>query len=263
MKMHASISVMALLLGTNAIHAETISQATNNNFGISLSAYRYEEPGFMSLDGGKFGLDINSIKVLQHNRFIRGDLRYAFGTVDYSSYDTGNASGELDLYIEARGLFGKEWAINNTALALYTGLGYRYLFNDGRNISSTGAAGYRRESNYLYAPIGIINRTPIINHAILVSNLEYDHLLIGRQVSKLSDVEQGYSDLVNQQNKGYGLKLSIMYEKGKRMIGPYAHYWNIDDSEITSVFQNGIPSGTGMEPKNNTVEFGLKASQQF
>jgi len=262
MKRLIALSFLALL-ATNAVHAETVTLKTSSNFGASLSFYRYEEPDFMSLTGGKVGLDISSIKVLKRGLFIRGDLRYAFGTVDYNSNSTGSSSGELDWYTEARGLIGKGWGFNNMFFAGYTGFGYRFLFHDGRSISSTGAGGYRRESNYFYAPIGVINRTHIIDHAILVSNLEYDHLLSGKQVSKLSDAGQGYSNVTNSQTKGYGLKLSIMYEKDKWMVGPYAHYWNINDSDFALVYQNGIPVGTGQEPRNNTVEFGLKVGQQF
>lgn len=73
----------------------------------------------------------------------------------------------------------------------------------------------------------------------------------------------GDSDAKNTQKKGYGLKVSIMYEKSKWAIGPYAHYWNIGQSNTVILYQNGTPVGIGWEPKNNTVEFGLKASQQF
>ena len=265
MKMQTTIPIIVLLLTANTTHAETITLKTRagNNIGVSLSYYRYEEPDLMSLVGGKIGLDINSTKTLQHNYFIRGDMRYAFGTVDYNSNGTGSTSGELDLYTEARGLLGKDWGFKNTGLALYTGFGYRFLFNDGRGITSTGAAGYRRESNYFYIPIGVIHRLAIKDQARLASTLEYDHLLKGKQISRLSDGGQGYSDLTNNQNSGYGLKLSIIYEKDKWVIGPYAHYWYINDSDITLVYQNGILVGTGLEPRNNTIEFGLKVGQQF
>jgi hypothetical protein len=61
-----------------------------------------------------------------------------------------------------------------------------------------------------------------------------------------------------------------MYQKSKLAIGPYANYWNIGESDWVPLYQNGIPvldnNGIplgGVEPKNNTIEFGLKASQQF
>ncbi len=220
----------------------------------------------MSLQGVKMGLDLIVVKVLQNDRFIRGDLRYAFGTVDYNSNDTGSASGEPDWYIEGRALFGKDWEINNAVLSPYTGLGYRYLFNDGRGTSCVGSTcyfGYRRESNYIYLPVGIIHRRAMTGPARLESTLEYDFLLSGVQVSRLSDGGAGYSDVTNNQNSGYGLRLSVMYQKSNWTIGPYLNYWNIGESDIAVVYRYGVPDSLGVEPKNNTVELGLKASQQF
>lgn len=226
----------------------------------------------MSLKGVKMGLDLHAVKVLQNDQFIRGELRYAFGTVDYNSNDTGSASGNPDWYIEARGLFGKDWVIKDAVFSPYTGFGYRYLFNDGRGLSCNGSTcfwGYRRESNYFYLPLGIVHRMMINGQARLVSTLEYDLLLVGKQISRLSDGGYGDSDITNNQSRGYGLKLSFMYEKDNWAIGPYASYWNIGESDWVPeyrngvpVLQNGFPVG-GVEPNNNTVEFGLKASQQF
>jgi hypothetical protein len=265
-KIAAVLIAIAMLPMTTSANAEStnLKTQTGNDIGLSLSSYQYQEPGIMSLKGGKMGLDLHTVKVLQNDQFIRGDLRYAFGTVDYNSNDTGSASGEPDLYIEARGLVGKDWAFNGAVLAAYTGVGYRYLFDDGRGISSTGFGGYRRESNYIYLPVGIIHRRALNDQAKLESTLEYDQLLFGKQISSLSDVGAGYSDVTNNQNSGYGLKLSVMYQKSKWAIGPYVYYWNIGQSDIVPEIQNGVPTGYGLvEPKNNTVEFGLKASQQF
>lgn len=217
----------------------------------------------MSSKGGKLGLELRASKVLQNETFIRGDLRYAFGTVDYNSNGTGSASGVPDWYIEARGLVGKDWVINDAVLSPYIGLGYRYLSNDARGITSTGAAGYRRESIYFYLPIGVIHRNSLNDQARLASTLEYDHLLTGKQNSRLSDAGLGYSDVTNNQTSGYGLKLSVIYERDDWALGPYFYYWNIDQSDMSLLYQNGVPVGIGWEPKNDTVEFGLKASQQF
>jgi hypothetical protein len=43
----------------------------------------------------------------------------------------------------------------------YAGLGFRYLYNDLRGTSSTGAIGYRRESHYFYVPLGVTLRVPL------------------------------------------------------------------------------------------------------
>jgi len=254
------------LIVADAARADSINlkTQTGNALGASLSSYKYQEPGFMSLTGAKLGLDLRSTNALQDDRFLRGDLRYAFGTVDYRSNGTGSAAGEPDWYIEMRVLGGKDLSVGSSVLSPYAGLGYRYLFNDARGISSSGAGGYRRESSYVYLPIGVVHHTAINNQTRLLSSLEYDHLVAGKQMSMLSDAGGGYSDATNTQYRGYGLKLSIIYDNEVWAIGPYANYWNIEQSNVVPEIRYGTPTGRGLvEPKNNTLEFGLKASQKF
>lgn len=258
--------IITMLLVTTTARAEppTLNTRTGSDIGLSISSYQYQEPGIMSLKGSKIGLDLHTAQALQDEQFMRVELRCAFGLVDYNSNRTGSASGEYDWYIEARGLVGKDWVINDAVLAPYTGLGYRFLLNDGRGNTSTRNWGYRRESNYFYLPIGIIHRMALPDRAKLVSTLEYDHLLAGKQISRLSDGGQGDADLTNKQTSGHGLKWSILYGQDNWAIGPYAHYWNIGQSDVAPEIRNGIPTGRGLlEPKNNTTEFGLKASQKF
>jgi hypothetical protein len=262
-KISAVLITISTLTAPAMGHAasNTLASQTGSDIGLSLSSYQYQEPGIMSLKGSKLGLDLRTTRVLQNEQFIRGDLRYAFGSVDYTG--TGSLSGLPDWYIEARGLVGKDWTINDAVLSPYIGLGYRYLSNDARGISSTGASGYRRVSNYIYLPIGVIHRITFNVQARLLTELEYDYLISGTQISRLSDAGLGYGDITNTQSSGYGLKLSLMYEKDNWAIGPYLHQWNIDQSDNALVYQNGVPVGIGWEPKNDTVEFGMKARQQF
>ncbi len=256
-----SVSIIAMLVA-NAARAESLLVTqTGNDIGLSLSSYQYQEPSIMSSKGAKLGLDARTIRVLENGHFLRGDLRYAFGSVDYTG--SGTVNGQQDWYIESRGVAGRDWSVGESVLAAYAGLGYRYLANDARGTTSTGAAGYRRASNYFYLPIGVTHRYALDEQARLVTEVEYDHLLAGRQSSKLSDAGFGLSDVTNKQSSGYGLKLSAVYAKDNWAIGPYAHYWNIGQSDTVAVYRNGALYGFGAEPKNNTVEFGLKASQRF
>ena len=235
----------------------------STEIGITFSAYRYEEPEVMSSKGKKIGLDFAATQLLSNARFFRVEFRQAFGMVDYSSYETGSAEGQPDWYMEARALIGQDWIVDNAVFAPYAGLGYRYLFNDARGISSTGNWGYRRESNYIYMPIGIMHRSSPDGRTRWISTLEYDQLLVGVQISRLSDGGQGHGDLTNRQTRGYGVKMSLMVEKDKWAMGPYAHYWNISQSAIVTVYRNGMPISSGWEPKNSTTEFGFKVSQKF
>lgn len=221
----------------------------------------------MSLKGVKMGLDLSATRELQDDGFIRVDFRCAFGSVDYNSNGTGSATGNPDWYVEARALAGKDHWINNSVLAPYLGVGYRFLFNDARGLSCTVSTcywGYRRESNYSYLPVGFTLRNKLDNQAHLISSLEYDHLISGKQISRFSDGGFGHSDLTHNQAKGYGLRFSLVYEKDNWAVGPYAHYWSVDDSDIAPEILNGVPTGKYyIEPKNNTIEFGVKIRQQF
>ncbi|WP_316673314.1 hypothetical protein [uncultured Tolumonas sp.] len=152
--------------------------------------------------------------------------------------------------------------MGNSVWAPYTGFGFRYLNNDSRGETSTGAWGYQRVSRYYYLPIGVTNRFALENSSVLESMIEFDYLIRGQQTSKLSDVSASYPDLENRQDSGYGIKFSSMYRVNDFAIGPYIDYWNINKSDAV-VYSAGDSTYIGYEPKNNTVEFGIKASMRF
>jgi len=267
-KIAATLATLSSLIFAPAIHAQSLalSTETGKEIALSVASYQYKEPGLMSLKGAMFGLEMHGTRALPNERFVRGEVRYAFGLVDYDSNGTGSASDNQNLYLEARVLAGADYAVRDAVFAPYIGLGYRYLYHDGRGMTNTGFFGYRRESNYFYVPIGFHHRSRINDQANLSIMAEYDVFLTGTQTSKLSDVDPRNSDFTNSQTSGYGLKFSVIYTQNKWAIGPYAHYWNIAESDVAPaiVMRNGIPTRSGfIEPANNTVEIGLKASQKF
>lgn len=261
-----TIATLALSALGSALPTMAASKATDtgNELAISLGHYRYEEPGLMSLQGLKSGIELRTTKAYPARlTFLRGELRYAGGTVDYSSNGTGSSSGEPDWYFEGRALVGRDWLLQESTISSYTGLGYRFLLNDGRGITSTGHPGYRRESTYIYLPLGVILRTGLKNDDELIGSFEYDHLLSGNQLSKLSDTGLGYSDLDSTQKEGYGVKLRLSYMTSRWSAGPYLHYWNIADSAINPIYRNGILNGYGLEPHNKTTEIGFELRRPF
>jgi len=130
-KIAAVFIAVVTLISTAASRAESLLVTkTGSDIGLSLSSYRYQEPGLMSLKGAKLGLDVRTVGVLQNGHFIRGDLRYAFGSVDYTG--SGSANGQQDWYIEGKGVAGRDWYVGESVFAPYAGLGYRYLSNDAR-----------------------------------------------------------------------------------------------------------------------------------
>jgi hypothetical protein len=248
-----------------------------SELGLATSYYRYQEPSLMSLRAINIGANYIGTLTFQNDWFIRGDLTAtASGGLHYSSNGTGSMDGGKNWYTDIRALVGKSLAFENFALAPYVGFGYRYLYNDGRGTSSTGNPGYRRASNYYYLPIGITHKLDLTNQSKLVTNIEFDYFLRGKQTSYLSDVPLSlYSpkypgvyvigtDFTNTQKSGYGARFSSMYQINNWSIGPYLAYWyvNTSDSAYLKIlnYNEWVPY---CEPKNNTIEAGLKISVLF
>lgn len=262
-KMIAPCMTLVAVFGATSAFAteQTLGTQTGQELGVSLSSYKYEEPSLdVKNDGIKLGVDYTTTMAVQNDWFFKVNGRFAYGKVDYTG--SGTSDNNPDYYYEIRPLFGKDHIIGNTVWAPYTGFGFRYLNNDSRGETSTGYWGYQRISHYYYLPIGVSNRFALDNGSVLDSAIEFDYLIRGQQTSKLSDVSSDYPDLKNRQDSGYGIKFSSMYRVNDFAIGPYIDYWNINKSDSV-VFSAGGSTYTGYEPKNTTVEFGIKASMRF
>ena len=268
-----SLACVSVLLSgaTWAAPIDTLRTHTGQQVGVTISHYKYEEPNFMSLEAMKLGIDYSSTLTVDDSWFIRLDGRYATGDADYESEGTGSSDDIPDWYAEIRALIGTDYLFNDSILAPYSGLGYRYLYNDLRGDSSSGAIGYRRESEYIYLPIGVTQRLALNEGSQLENNLEFDYLLHGQQTTHFEDLA-GHGDFTygeefkNGQDSGYGIRASSMYLLGNWSVGPYLTYWDIEDSETnTSIV--GIGDSyylmTGKEPANNTLEYGIKGAYRF
>jgi hypothetical protein len=223
--------------------------------GVTAYHYLYKEPGLMQLEGPKVGVRGSYSRTDGSGKSGRIEAGASYGRLDYESNGTGTSDNHDDTSFEARLLFGMDFGVRGgPALMPYTGLGYRYLYNDLRGTSSTGASGYRRESNYFYLPIGVIARA-----GMLVGNLEVDYLIRGHQKSYLSDAGFGDPDIRNDQNNGFGARASLMIDTGRFAFGPWFSYWRIQDSNWVPINSTTI----GQEPLNRTTEVGLELRYRY
>lgn len=174
---------------------------------------------------------------------FRGHL----GQADYSS----DATGSLDrvplyrLQFEA----GLIRPVNQTLDLLY-GIGFRWLYDDsGGRFSSTGHAGYDRESSYLYLPVGF--RVPFSQG---IPRGQYQFFIKGNQVSHMSDIPGGLSNLSNKQTHGYGYEITYQNDQ---TYGVYVRHWSIGDSSIDQYLTDSGPV-KAYEPANSTMELGIR-----
>lgn len=265
----ASASLLLINSTIASDQSYSLGSHEGSQLGLTLSTYRYEEPSLdVAIKATKIGIDYSKLMKFSERWFARADARYANGEAKYSG--SGHSDGN-DWYAEIRALIGLDIRWNTSVISPYSGVGYRYLFNDLRGLSSTGAVGYRRESHYFYLPIGVSHQMEVGHQTNLRTTLEYDHLLRGRQVSRGSDTV-GYNgityaeDAVNRQTSGFGIKASMMYEAQSWSVGPYFEYWNIANSKRDTTFATKAGTDylvTVIEPKNRTTEFGVKVNYRF
>lgn len=238
-----------------------LTTRTGNEVGVTVSDYKYTEPGIMAIKATKIGFEYSGTYALDSEWpnqskgwFVRGDVRYATGKGNYSSGLSGTINDRPDWYYEIRGLIGKDFYFGDYTLSPYAGLGYRYLFNDLRGVTSTGGLGYRRESNYSTLPVGVTHRMNLANQSQLLTTVEYSYLIRGRQESKLSDSTPLLQDVGLKQRNGYGLRLGTMVQFDKWSVGPSLMLWRIKESDRSTLT---------LEPRNNTYELGVKGVYNF
>ncbi len=227
--------------------------------GGQLAQYHYEEPNFAKYTGTRGGI-VGAYTFTRADRmFLRVDGRGSYGALKYRG--SGTQDSVPDTVIETRGVAGLDFpAGSGVSLSPYLGLGYRYLYNDSRGYTSTNAAGYRRYSNYLYAPVGMTARIDLGNRWVLAPNGEADIFILGKQKSQLSDANiAGLNDVTNTQKHGYGYRAYLMVEKDHLAFGAFMHYWSIKDSDVQPIG----PGVAGREPANWTRESGIEFRYRF
>lgn len=276
------------------------SGRTELEMGTEISSMVYEEKGVMTNKGNMYGLygvftyrpwaDYSPDAIMNEMNnavFIRIDGKWNSGHVDYDSQDTGTDDDIKDYMMEFRGTVGYDIAVWPSVLfSPYMGYGYRYLNDDSKGrTTSTGHLGYDREANYYYIPVGF-NIAKSKKSWVVNLNVEYDYFLDGSQNSHLEDLGPSVlaggrlytlDNLVNDQDSGFGARGSLKIMKmGKHVdlfIEPFVRFWKLRQSDPTQwTSESGhvffFYSGTdipveGIEPKNTTTEFGLKAGARF
>ncbi len=232
------------------------------HIGPEVYYFKYKEPSVMEDTGMFYGLTFGFTsrdwlpafpeeQPWESKWMGRVEGRFAYGRVDYDGAlmdGTPYTVGGIDDFVwELRLLLGPDFPNHNSMITPFTGIAYRYLNDD----TSFDPAGYERESNYLYIPLGLETLAQLNQGWFWGASVEFDFFLWGKQTSHLSDV--GSSDVDNRQNNGYGARASVkLQKKGDKadlIIEPFIRYWDIGQSEV----EMGV-----VEPKNYTVEAGIQ-----
>jgi len=237
-----------------------------HSFEIGFEAFHkeYKEPDVMNEKGMMVGV---GLAYTYHDKaMFKASLLLAYGEVDYEN--SGTLDGIPDRHVELRGLVGYDFAVDPTFVVTpYIGLGYRFLRNDSAGmITSTGARGYNRESNYFYTPVGIAVVKILPEGWTLSAEAEFDYLWYGKQYSDLSDANPLFPDISNDQDQGYGIRGAVRIEKklsaSSVFLEPFVRYWHVSQSD-DAIFSAGGTLYRGYEPKNDTTEIGASVGLKF
>ena len=232
----------------------SLKTSAESRISFGLSNYDYYEPREKVTFGGPKG-SIGYFGTLPLGEEFFGllDVDYHFGAANYKS-PAYSDDGISDYYVEGKIALGRDFRFDNFVVSPYIGFGYRRLFDEFGSVSN----GYDRTSQYLYLPVGFIHRIRLGSDARLETTVEGDILLIGYQKSEFSQLAQYGEDLHNTQDKGYGIKASMMYRRDKWGIGPYLNYWSIADSSLDTIRCGEALECDYFEPASTTTEYGIE-----
>lgn len=249
--------ILALAAGAALAQRDPLATRGGWELGVQAAGYEYDEPFFATLEGERVGVSGSVTFTGADYLYSRLEGRYSYAELDYTG--SGTQSDVPDHILELRALAGRDYRAGRWIWSPYVGLGYRYLYNDLRGVSSTGALGYRRRSRYYYVPIGVTLRFPMGADWVFAPQLEYDAFAHGKQRSYLGDTGIGFNDVTNHQRRGRGARGQLAFEGRRWSFSLWSHYWKIKDSDVE-------PIGFGFvawEPGNSTHETGLELRYRF
>lgn len=237
-----------------------------------VSYITYKESG-MKEDGAMYGIS-GAVDWRQNpderasGVMVKADGRVSFGRVDYDGELADGTPYKIkdinDFIGEVRMCAGYDFPVFKTAvLTPYFGAGYRYL----KDNLAKDPAGYDRESNYVYSPLGLEASCDLGDGWFAGAHMEYDIFWRGWQKNCLSNADPSLNDVTNTQKGGYGLRAALRF--GKRcgkidwFIESFVRYWDIDKSEESDVALSGTIIGTIVEPKNHSTETGIRVGFLF
>ena len=254
--MRIASGVLGILFAAAAGAADNpLATRSGWEIGGQVARYQYEEPGLMWLQGDRFGV-VGAYTATNEKRvYGRIEARWSYGELYYQSSGTGTMNNVPDHLLETRMLAGRDYPRGSLVWSPYAGAAFRYLYNDLRGFTSTGASGYRRESLYFYVPLGLTLRMPLGANWVLAPQVEYSGFIRGAQRSYLADTGiPGFSNVTNNQRHGGGYRARLMVEGRRWSFGLWTDYWDVKDSDV----QHG-----GLEPANWTRESGVELRYRF
>lgn len=260
-----------LMLGcTGAVMMSNAARAqTDTGLSVGVEGYYYEfdEPGF-DRSSGPYGRIGGSYTGEYWDTFWTADLQVGGGVLDYTSGTAGNISSYGNYSGELRLLGTRDFQFKpeGFTLSLFTGLGYRVLYDDSAGTTSLGQPSVDRLTQYLYWPVGFGLSFPA-GSVTFKPSFEYDFLIDGNVDVETGGVAGLSNNLRNDLNSGSGYRFAFNTEvdtaTGKLSFGPFLRYWSVRVSDLAAINAGGSTVGFAFEPISHTWEAGFGAKLNF
>lgn len=238
------------------------------SIGLQGARFEYDEPGVMTEKGFLWGGYGSFLSSRNAPMSVRAQAHFLVGQLDYDGaiYNTSNGTTTPyqttteDTVIETQLDAGIQ--VDSSAefrVRLFGGLGYRFWQD-----RISGETGYRRETTYIYLPLGVEVLTVISPEMLLSFEAQYNHWLKGKNRSYLTDVNPSFGDYEFNQDTGSGFQLAGQFSLVWPQLRPFFRLiyqsWDVEDSEIKFFPTTG---GYLLEPKNSTQTFFFIAGISF
>ena len=238
--------------------------------GLAYSQLNYKEPGLMKHSGSVYGIKGGADIYGKENSYIFIDAELMGGENQYNgAYWDGRPLKENMTVLVGEGRVGAGLSLlqsPNYMLALTGSLGYRLYNTDGDHTKGF----YRRETTYVYLPLGTEIRFLIGSHSRLYIKGEYDVFLGGTNKTYLSDINKNLPDQTHKQSSGNGVRGTIGFStdisaNNEGLIELFYQKWNVGASDTQLLGYSALDGGYiyTQEPKNNTEVIGMSLGVTF
>jgi len=239
--------------------------------GISIYYFDYKEKLPSPLKSNESGL-IPGLKLGYSYGMLDQGL-YIFMGIDFSYFQTdyngSTQSGDPLKCTTNNTFFNIESNIGYSIFSFirpYLGLGFYLWMRDlGYNCA---ASSYRELYYWGFVPLGIMFDFKLTEKAMIVVDMSVKIMFKGHIKVFLSDINSGYNDPESRlgNRTGFRIKIPFRYVFNKSVsleLVPWYEYSKIGEGEIFTVYLNGNPEATGVEPESRTHRYGLCTSAVF
>jgi hypothetical protein len=227
-------------------HAQKVADSnTTWHWGLNLGGQTYQE-NIMQLEGLEWGV----VGKWDATDLLKVESQWSSSKLNYSSTKSGTMSN-IRQTEGALHLIGASWRTAHASKFEPT-LQWAFTHNDLRGLTSTGAAGYERHQDKLWAGARWTQTLDPKEWSMDAISIEVQGLLHARQRSDLSQADPQRRDVLTRAHPGWALEVRGHTTAWQNALTPYLRW---EDIAVSNTVFDGV--GQVKEPANQKLSIGL------